>query len=183
MPDFKVQIRRIDDSPTPFSLRFEVTDGRGTFVLPQRAGHLTAPACTEDMVEGLSAEALTGVRFLVIDAQQQERVEHRLGPFTEAELKRVPGDSWGDLLICKMRDGSHLVYHPALKTPRSRRSVPWKPSDVRKKIPQTPDIENLTGALERERRRSAVLTQRIGELERLIEDLGGTVVPFEVDTR
>jgi hypothetical protein len=209
-PHFRIWIRKDDAGPGLFALRFDIVDGRGTLVLPRTAGTAASPAVVTDSATGLTASELAKTRFLVIKDGETERHAFFLGPFSDDELGAVPEKDWADLLITKTRAGMCLVYVPGTPPQRplrtTRKVTEWTP--VPRADPQPPRelpeadgplhvpegrpptertaasrIAQLDQALAKCRRRTAQLTRRVAELERQIESMGGTVAPFEMDTR
>jgi len=205
-PEFRVWVRRVGADPAPFSLRFTVTAGRGTLVLPRTAGTAAAPAAPADDVDGLTAADLGATRFLVVPDGGIDRFMYDLGPFEADDLDTLPDAQWTALDIMRGPDSVRLVLLvqvPDIELRESTRRVTvWSPpprheTTPTRKLPTTAGllsvptdsavdehtaflrITELEAALEEATRRTAQLTERVAGLEHQVETLGGTVSPLE----
>jgi hypothetical protein len=104
---FRVWIRRETDSEGPFSIRFEVEEGKGLLRVSRPGVLIDPPARPSGAESRLTSQQLRASRFLHVWDSGRSRQGYSLTRVDEDSLERAPGDRWVELLV---REGSVLCY-------------------------------------------------------------------------
>jgi hypothetical protein len=203
---FQVWILRSDTTERPFSLRFETSQGRGMFMLPQSGVTAAPPASTDDEVSKLSAKEILSVRYIQISTNPHKKSTWATNSIEIDSLLQLPAGRWVELLcgssgtlrIPDLAPSIELhhadnrrstAWQPSIKTPSNRPAPQHKGQPP---IPQpkssnkqtaTERILDLEAKVSESNQRVAQLKRRVAALERDVEALGGTVQPWELEPR
>jgi hypothetical protein len=102
-----VWIRRETDSEGPFSIRFEVEEGKGLLRVARPGVLIDPPARPSGAESRLTGAQLRASRFLHVWDSGRSRQGYTLTRMDEPSLERAPGDRWVELLAT---EGGVLCY-------------------------------------------------------------------------
>jgi hypothetical protein len=102
---FRIWIRRSARAEAPFSVRFEVFDGKGILRVARPGILIDPPARVSGFDETLTIEQLKGSRFLHVWGAGRKRQSHILSRLDEARLDRLAADEWHELTV--LTDGGY----------------------------------------------------------------------------
>lgn len=201
---FQVWIVRLDTAERPFSMRFNATNGRGMFMLPQSGVTAARPASMEDEITSLSAKEVRTVRYIHISTNPTHKATWTIEVNQIEALLQIPVGRWIKLVHGPQKDLvlPELVPSIDLVAGGSRKSTSWEPPaktssqrqaprhDGPPSMPQSDNNKEQTAAerilvledkLSQSNHRVAQLKRRVAGLERDVERLGGTVQPWVLD--
>ncbi len=98
-PKFRLWLRRLGVSENPFTLRFEVHDGKGILRVSRPGVLIDPPARQMGLEERLSMQQLRTTRFILVWDGGRARQGHQLSRLDEATLERVEVDRWHELEV------------------------------------------------------------------------------------
>jgi len=113
-PSFQFWIKRTDDASAPFSLRFEVRDGKGLLRVAHPDVLLDPPASASGLQQGLDADVVRASRFLLIADAGRVRKGFFLAALGAEFLDRLPLGIWVELSPRVAGDMRLLVPPPRL---------------------------------------------------------------------
>ncbi len=96
-PSFQFWIKRTGDASAPFSLRFEVRNGKGLLRVAHPDVLLDPPASPKGLQEGLDADVVRASRFLLIADGGRTRKGFFLAALGNGFLDRLPINLWVEL--------------------------------------------------------------------------------------
>jgi hypothetical protein len=96
-PNFRFWIKRSEDASAPYSLRFEVENGKGLLRVAHPDVLLDPPASINGWQEGLSSEVVRASRFLLVSAGGRNRKGYFLAALGDPFLDRLPLGEWVEL--------------------------------------------------------------------------------------
>jgi hypothetical protein len=127
-PRFRIWIRRQAITEGPYSVRFEVFDGKGLLRVARPGVLIDPPARPLGFEERLTANQLRTSRFLLVWDAGRARQGFLLGRLDEAKLEAMDADRWSELethveggfryLVIGVQTGSQP---PPVKAPTARR--------------------------------------------------------------
>ncbi len=138
-PRFRIWLRRQNVADGPYSLRFEVQDGKGILRVARPGVLIDPPARALGMEERLSAAQLRSTRFILVWDGGRARQGHLLNRVDELQLERVETDRWHELEI--VVDGGFRYAVLAVSMPPQEASAP-RPKSRR------PSLSELRQALD-----------------------------------
>ncbi len=128
-PRFRVWIRRETESEGPFSIRFEVEEGKGLLRVSRPGVLIDPPARPTGAESRLTGQQLRASRFLHVWDSGRSRQGYSLTRVDEASLERAPGDRWVELLVS---EGGVLCYLSLPEVfPESEEEVEDEPTSPR----------------------------------------------------
>jgi hypothetical protein len=102
---FRIWVRRSARAAAPFSVRFEVFDGKGILRVARPGILIDPPARVSGFEEQLSSEQLKASRFLHVWGAGRKRQSHILSRLEDARLDRLAPDNWYELTV--VTDGGY----------------------------------------------------------------------------
>ncbi len=132
-------MRRQNVAEGPFSLRFEVMDGKGILRVARPGVLIDPPARQVGVEERLSPQQLRSTRFILVWDGGRARQGHLLNRLEELQLDRVELDRWHELEVV-VEGGFRYVVLPVSVPPAEPK--PQKPKSRR------PSLSELRQALD-----------------------------------
>lgn len=105
---FRFWIRRGEDPDLPFSLRYEVSEGRGVLRVSRSSVLVDPPARERGYAENLGAVQVRSSRFLHVAQAGRRRLIHLLSRLRDADLERLPLDEWHELEVIESEGFRYL---------------------------------------------------------------------------
>ena len=102
---FRIWVRRSARAAAPFSVRFEVFDGKGILRVARPGILIDPPARVSGFEEQLSSDQLKASRFLHVWGAGRKRQSHILSRLDGARLDRLAPDNWYELTV--VTDGGY----------------------------------------------------------------------------
>ena len=102
---FRIWVRRSARGEAPFSVRFEVFDGKGILRVARPGILIDPPARVSGFEEQLTGEQLKASRFLHVWGAGRKRQSHILSRLEDARLDRLAPDDWYELAV--VTDGGY----------------------------------------------------------------------------
>jgi hypothetical protein len=129
---FRIWVRRSARSEPPFSVRFEVFDGKGILRVARPGILIDPPARVSGFEELLTSEQVKASRFLHVWGAGRKRQSHILSRLDDARLERLAPDDWYELTV--VTDGGYryleletvsptLDPDPVVAAPRAREEI------------------------------------------------------------
>ena len=101
---FRIWVRK-SARAAPYSVRFEVFDGKGILRVARPGILIDPPARVSGFEEQLSSEQLKASRFLHVWGAGRKRQSHILSRLDDARLDRLAPDNWYELTV--VTDGGY----------------------------------------------------------------------------
>lgn len=139
-PRFRIWIRRQAVSDGPFSVRFEVFDGKGLLRVARPGVLIDPPARPLGFEERLTTNQLRTSRFLLVWDGGRARQGFLLGRLEEGQLERMDLDRWSELETHVEGGFRYLVQGP---------STDSAPPPVKAPAARRPSLAELRQALDR----------------------------------
>ncbi|MBM4368938.1 MAG: hypothetical protein FJ102_22170, partial [Deltaproteobacteria bacterium] len=138
-PKFRLWLRRLGVSESPFTLRFEVHDGKGILRVARPGVLIDPPARQMGIEERLSMQQLRTTRFILVWDGGRARQGHQLSRLDEGTLERVETDRWHELEVVS-DGGFRFLMLPMLP--------PAAPAPAPKAKSRRPSLNELRQALD-----------------------------------
>ncbi|MDP2311502.1 MAG: hypothetical protein Q8P41_01240 [Pseudomonadota bacterium] len=101
---FQLWIRRRLEPEAPYSIRFEVTDGKGILRVSRPDVLIDPPARLSGFEDRLTAPQVATTRFLLTWDGGRQRQAHSLARLEEGQLEQLPEDRW--IRLAAVTDGA-----------------------------------------------------------------------------
>ena len=134
---FRIWVRRSARGEAPFSVRFEVFDGKGILRVARPGILIDPPARVSGFEEQLTGEQLKASRFLHVWGAGRKRQSHILSRLDDARLDRLAPEDWYELgvatdggyryLVLETASAVPLEPEPAVAAPRPREEIRLPP--------------------------------------------------------
>jgi len=98
-PKCRLWLRRLGVGESPFTVRFEVDNGKGILRVTRPGVLIDPPARQTGMEERLSTQQLRTARFILVWDGGRARQGHHLSRLDESTLERVEADRWHELEV------------------------------------------------------------------------------------
>lgn len=122
-PRFRLWLRRQVVADGPYSVRFEVTDGKGILRVSRPGVLIDPPARPAALEERLTAAQLRASRFLLVWDGGRARQAHLLTRLQEASLAKLEPEKWHEVEVLVEGGFRHLVM-PMLHNTRDADTEP-----------------------------------------------------------
>jgi len=139
---FRIWVRKSARAQAPFSVRFEVFDGKGILRVARPGILIDPPARVSGFEEQLSSEQLKASRFLHVWGAGRKRQSHILSRVDDARLDRLAPDNWYELTV--VTDGGYRYLEletlsATLEEPAELVTKPLPREDIRLPPPRRAD--------------------------------------------
>jgi len=139
---FRIWVRKSARAAAPFSVRFEVFDGKGILRVARPGILIDPPARVSGFEEQLSSEQLKASRFLHVWGAGRKRQSHILSRLDDARLDRLAPDNWYELTVVTHGGYRYLeleIVSAALEEPAELVTKPMPREEIRLPPPRRAD--------------------------------------------